>query len=86
MYSLVLALMRLLDFYELLIIVWCVLSWIPTVSGTLADIKDVLGRIVSPYLDLFRSIIPPMSGIDFSPIVAILALRLVERLVVGILL
>ena len=86
MYSLVIALLRVIDFYELLIIAWCILSWIPSVQGWLADIKEVLGRVVCPYLDLFRNLIPPMSGIDFSPIVAILALRLVERLVVGILL
>ena len=41
--------------------------------------------VVEPYLALFRRFIPPMSGIDFSPIVAIVVLRLVQRVFLYIL-
>ncbi|HQE70864.1 MAG TPA: YggT family protein [Atopobiaceae bacterium] len=73
------ALIRLLDIYEVLIFVWCIMSWIPHVNETVGHIRKALGTLVEPYLAVFRRYIPPFSGIDFSPIVAIIALRLVQR-------
>ncbi len=49
------------------------------------DIAAVLDTIVGPYLNLFRRYIPPMGGMDFSPVVAVIALSVIERLVIGIL-
>jgi YggT family protein len=34
-----------------------------------------LSQITDPYLNLFRSIIPPLGGMDFSPMIAILLLQ-----------
>jgi YggT family protein len=42
-----------------------------------------LSPITDPYLNLFRSIIPPMGGIDFSPILAILVLQFASSLLGG---
>ena len=42
--------------------------------------------LVERYLGLFRRFIPPVMGVDFSPIVAILALSLIERLLFAIIL
>lgn len=72
-------LIRLLDLYEVLIIVWCLMSWIPRANETVGRIRRALGTLVEPYLAVFRRYIPPFSGIDFSPIIAIIALRLVQR-------
>jgi uncharacterized protein YggT (Ycf19 family) len=80
-----LILYRVLDFYELLIVVWCIMSWIPGMNETIERIRYALGSIVEPYLSLFRRYIPPFNGIDFSPIVAIIVLRLVQRLILTIL-
>ena len=80
-------LIRLFRLYELCIIIWCVMSWIPRTSiGILETVRDFLGMICEPYLSLFRRLIPSFSGIDFSPIVAILVLELVERYVLPIIL
>ena len=79
-----LILYRVLDFYELLIVVWCIMSWIPGMNETIERIRYALGSIVEPYLSLFRRYIPPFNGIDFSPIVAIIVLRLVQRLILTI--
>lgn len=76
---------RIIDLYEIMIVVWCIMSWIPRVNDTVESIRSALGTLVDPYLSLFRRYIPPFSGIDFSPIVAIIALRLVQRLVLYIL-
>ena len=56
-------------------------------GGLLQDIAAVLDSVCGPWLNLFRRFIPPMGGIDFSPVVAIIALvqRLVLQLLIGIL-
>ncbi len=74
---------RIFNVYEFLIVVWCLMSWVPrgTGSGGVDAFRDALGMLVEPYLNVFRRVIPPMNGIDFSPIVAIFALSFIERLV-----
>ena len=87
MFNVVSFVMRLFDFYQVLIIIWCILSWLPMPrEGVLSDIVGALDSIVSPYINLFRRFIPPLGGIDFSPIVAIIVLQLIERFVIGMLL
>ena len=78
---------RLFDIYGWLIVIWCLLSWVPpTRSGFLEDVRGALGMLVEPYLNLFRRFIPSVMGMDFSPIVAILALTLIERVIYYIIL
>lgn len=82
-YTLVQIIDSLINFYNILIIVYCLLIWIPmNPNGLLADIGAVLDGIVGPYLNFFRRIMPPMGGIDFSPVIAVLALTFIERLLV----
>ncbi len=71
----------------MLIIARVILSWVPVrQGGLLYDIVAVLDSVTGPYLNLFRRIIPPMGGVDFSPVIALLALNLAERLVFNIIL
>ena len=82
-YTLVQIIDSLINFYNILIIVYCLLTWIPmNPNGLLADIGAVLDGIVGPYLNFFRRIMPPMGGIDFSPVIAVLASTFIERLLV----
>lgn len=82
-YTLVQIIDSLINFYNILIIVYCLLTWIPmNPNGLLADIGAVLDGIVGPYLNFFRRFMPPMGGIDFSPVIAVLALTFIERLLV----
>ena len=76
---------KLFQIYMLLIIIWCIMSWIPRGNSTVDSIRDALGSLVEPWLNLFRRLIPPFGGIDFSPIVALFALELIERLILSIL-
>ncbi len=39
-----------------------------------------------PYLGVFRRVIPSFGGIDFSPVVAILALSILQPIVVRLIL
>ena len=76
----------LFNFYSFLILAYCILTWIPMRQGGLMqDIAAVLDRIVGPYLNLFKRFIPPMGGVDFSPVIAIIALNLIERTLVTVL-
>ena len=50
------------------------MSWVPNVRESF--IGEFLGKMVEPYLAPFRRIVPPLGMIDFSPIVALLALWL----------
>ena len=74
----------LLEIYAWIIFIYVILSWFPHDKGFMAKLYDTLGMICEPYLKLFRKIIPPVRGqgaaIDFSPIVAFIALQLVEML------
>lgn len=49
-------------------------------------VREALDRIVSPFLDPIRNIMPRTGMIDFSPLVLILAVDLLSRALVAILL
>lgn len=73
----------LVSFYEWLVVIWCLLSWLPIREGSVIyDIACAIDRLVSPYINLFRRFIPPVGGIDFSPVVALFALSFLQRAVV----
>lgn len=87
MYQVVRILNSLIDFYSWLVVAWCLLSWFPIRQGSLVgDIAEVINRIVAPYMNIFRRFIPPLGGIDFSPVVAIIALQVIQTLLTRVLL
>ncbi|MEO1144216.1 MAG: YggT family protein [Cyanobacteria bacterium J06638_22] len=69
-----------LQIYFVLIIIRVLLSWFPTIDWYNQPF-NALSQLVDPYLNLFRRIIPPIGGLDLSPILAIFALQLVSQLV-----
>ena len=73
----------LLRIYSFCIVVWCLSSWITVSNDSFNRILEGLGKIVEPYLSVFRRVIPPISGIDLSPIVALFVLNLVGRFVIS---
>ncbi|MEB3252952.1 MAG: YggT family protein [Cyanobacteriota bacterium] len=75
---LVQALSTFLSIYTVLLIIRILLSWFPNVDW-LNPPFSVLSQLTDPYLNLFRSIIPPLGGIDLSPILAFLLLTVVQR-------
>jgi YggT family protein len=86
MASIITAINSLFDIYELIIVIWCILSWIPRrQGGWLDDTAQVMNNLVQPYLNIFRRFIPPMGGIDWSPMIAILALGIIQNVVIRLL-
>ncbi|MEH1943220.1 MAG: YggT family protein [Nostoc sp.] len=68
-----------ITFYSYLLIIRVLLTWFPTIDWYNQPFA-ALGQITDPYLNLFRSIIPPLGGMDFSPILAFLVLNLAGEL------
>ncbi|MBO8158578.1 YggT family protein [Thermosyntropha sp.] len=62
-----------------LIIARCVLSFIR--HNPYQPIIKFIYDVTEPVMAPFRRLLPPAGGIDFSPILAILAVYLVQRLV-----
>lgn len=77
----------LFEFYNYLILGHVLLSWFPIRPGSLMDdIGAVLQSLVGPYLNFFRRFIPPLGMIDWSPVVAILVLSLLENFIIRLIL
>ncbi|MDN3507397.1 MAG: YggT family protein [Simkaniaceae bacterium] len=69
--------------YTILIFGRIIMSWIPQLAGSW--IGHFLKTVTDPYLNLFRKIIPPIGGtIDLSPVVAILALKFVQYILISL--
>ena len=77
------ALYTLFRIYSVCIVVWCLSSWITVSSGQFNHVLEGIGKIVEPYLSVFRNAIPPISGVDLSPIIALFVLNLVERFAIS---
>ena len=67
----------LFQIYSIAIIVYIFMSWLPGIQASKFGV--LLGKIVEPYLSIFRKIIPTIGMIDISPIVALFALNLIQR-------
>lgn len=67
-----------------LMFVRILLSWFPNINWYDPPFS-VVSQLTDPYLNLFRSFIPTLGGMDFSPIIAIFALQIVSQLLMGLL-
>ncbi|MEE3717813.1 YggT family protein [Tumidithrix elongata RA019] len=67
-----------ISIYLALLFIRVLLTWFPNVRWETQPFA-ALSQITDPYLNLFRSIIPPLGGIDFSPMLAFFALTLLQR-------
>lgn len=71
------ALARFISIYLVLLIIRVLLSWFPNMDWSNPALS-ALSQITDPYLNLFRSVIPPVGGIDFSAILAFILLQVVQ--------
>jgi YggT family protein len=72
--------LQFVNIYTVVIFIRILLSWFPNIDWFSQPFATV-GQLTDPYLNLFRSIIPPLGGLDFSPMLAIFALQLLSQLV-----
>jgi YggT family protein len=67
-----------ISIYLGLLFIRVLLTWFPNIEWSSQPFA-ALSQITDPYLNLFRSIIPPLGGMDFSPMLAFLALSFLQR-------
>jgi uncharacterized protein YggT (Ycf19 family) len=70
--------------YVLVIFVYVLTSWIQ-LPYSLRGVQRFLYDVCEPYLRLWRRILPMAGPIDLSPMVAVIALIVVEQIAVAIL-
>ena len=69
---------QLIDLYMLIVLGAVIISWLklpPTNTVTI-----VLHRLTEPVLGPIRHVLPQVGGLDFSPLVLLIALQFLRRL------
>jgi len=75
--------------YTLLIILYIVIQLLfsvgirPPYSRTLDAVLGFLRDVCEPFLRIFRRVLPSFGGLDFSPILAIFTLQIVNSILVN---
>lgn len=77
-------LVQFLELLKYLIIFRCVLSFFPALNWDQQPWAAVRGA-TDPLLTPFRNLLPPLGGMDFSPILLFFALGLLQNLIAGVL-
>jgi YggT family protein len=75
-----------LSLYGLVILVYILTSWLRLpYSPTVNRIQRFLYDVCEPYIRLFRRVLPATGAFDFSPILALLALGVIDRFLIWVL-
>lgn len=82
MNAVVTVIVTIFNFLSLLIIADALLSFI---LPPYHPVREALGRILQPLYAPIRRILPTMGMMDFSPIVLLLLLQVLERLIISLL-
>jgi len=67
---------RLIDLYSLVVLVAVILSWVPL--GRRNPLVTITHGLTEPVLAPIRNVLPPMGGVDFSPMVLLIVLQLLK--------
>jgi YggT family protein len=67
-----------ISIYTALLFIRILLSWFPSIDW-LNPPFSILSQLADPYLNIFRNIIPPLGGLDFSPLLALLLLQFIQQ-------
>ncbi|MDG2176736.1 MAG: YggT family protein [Gammaproteobacteria bacterium] len=70
-----------LKIYKWGLVISIIASWVVPHSGN--PVLLLIHQLLDPLQSLFRKVIPPMGGLDFSPIFIFLGIQVVEIMVVG---
>lgn len=74
---------NLFQLFFILMVLRIFLTWIPSIDWQQQPIKAIR-EVTDLYLDIFRKFIPPVGGLDFSPIIALIVWQVLQGLVTGI--
>ena len=77
----VIILSRLLDAVKLLIIIRCIISWIPNFQNTFTEvIYKITDPVLYPVQNIMARLLKGQMMIDFSPIIVFVIIEFVQRL------
>lgn len=68
--------------YVLVLLARVIVSWLPI--DPYHPAVRVLDQLTEPVLAPIRKVLPPLGGIDFSPLVALLLLQVILRVLIGV--
>ena len=68
----------LIDLYSLIVLAAVVVSWAQLAPAH--PLRATLDRLTEPVLGPIRRVLPPVGGLDLSPLVLLIALQLLGRL------
>ena len=68
----------LIDLYSLIVLAAVVMSWIHV--NPRHPLAALVYKLTEPVLAPLRRVLPPVAGLDFSPMVLLIALRVLRRL------
>jgi len=68
----------LINLLIILVFLHAVGSWIPQIRES--KFYSSLDRIISPLLDPIRIVVPPVSGLDFSPLILLFILYIIKHI------
>ena len=77
------SLVTFLNIYLAILFVRILLSWFPNIDWSNPFFSTIM-QLTDPYLNLFRSIIPPIGGLDLSAILAIILLQVLTSVIGGL--
>ena len=73
-------LLPIINLYSLVVVAAVVISWLQLPASNL--IAQIIDTLTDPALKPIRRVLPPVSGIDFSPMVLLLGLQILKGLLV----
>ena len=82
--------LTLISLYSNIILAAIIVSWlrafnvVSTSNRFMYAVCDVLDRLTAPVFDYARRFIPPFGGLDFSPIVVLIALEFLQTFLVRV--
>ncbi len=68
----------LIDLYSLVVLAAVILSWLPGSRDN--PLAMIVYRLTEPVLAPIRRVLPPIGGLDFSPLVLLFALRFLKQI------
>jgi YggT family protein len=72
--------------YLVLIFLYVIMNWVQLPYNIwIGRLRGFLHDTVEPVLRPIRAVLPPLGGFDLSPLIAILALGLIEQIVISVL-
>jgi YggT family protein len=74
-------LIQIVDMYSLVVFAAVIISWIRLPPNN--PIAQFVNSLTEPLLDPIRRMMPDMGGLDFSPMILLIALQLVKGVIAG---